>query len=628
MIKQLFPHLAAAAFACAVIAPAHAQKSSDKDETTTATKKSDNESTASKETAKAKGILSIPVEGSFAERGNQSSLFSSNVKSLQSYFELLRKVKDDKAIETVVFRIGSSDLSLAYIQELTEHVKDLRENGKKTVAILEDDGQSSYLMALACEKIVIPPSGSLMLRGISADSYFLKNLLGKLGVKAQFQHVGQYKSYGETFTEDSFTTPALENMNELVDSMFEQYVNTVAQGRKLSQDEARAAFDKGLMTAGEAKEAKLIDQVAYADEIFKELTKKDNKITEAKDYIKKSSSSKSDISLLSLLMGGSSKSDSSESTSNIKRVALLYAIGGISQGSNGGLGSDTSIASDDFIEQLEDLKNDDKIEAVILRVNSPGGSAFASDLIWRKIEELKKEKPVIASMSSIAASGGYYISMGADKIVADPGTLTGSIGVVGGKANLKGLYDKIGVTKNSVAKGAYAHLFSETQDFTPQDQKLIQDMMQRTYDEFVTKAAEGRGKTYDDIHKVAQGRVWTGEKAKEAGLVDELGGLSTAIALAKDSIGVKRTDKVRLIAYPKEKSFVEILQNALGTGSISASALPVKMNSDSLLLESLLGTSLIPDGLKTAMRSALQISTMLEKEKVLAVMPFVLDIKH
>lgn len=572
-------------------------------------------------------VLVLSITGNIQERAQDMVLFGEQPESLKQYVDTLRRARLDEDIKSVVLRIGPNNIAMATAQELREAITELKNKGKKVIAILEDSSQASYLVAAAADEVIMPPSADLMFHGVSADSYFLKDLLAKVGVKVQIIHIGQYKSYGETFTQDDFTTPARQNMTEIVNGVYNQIKTMLAESRDLTPAKAEEVINAGPVDAEKAKAMGLVDRIAYADEVLEDLEKKSLEIVDSSDYKKSSSSStSSDISLLSLLSMMSGSDDSEDSSSDdYPRVAVLYAVGPITLGTNGGsgIGSDSEIASQDIIEELEKLKEDDKIKAVILRVNSPGGSAFASDLIWKKVEELKKEKPVVASMGDVAASGGYYISMGATRIVAQPGTITGSIGVVGGKPNLKGLYEKLGVNKTTIAKGRYAGLFSETRDFSPEEHEVIESMMRRTYNEFVNKAARGRKSSFEEVHEVAQGRVWIGAKAKEVGLVDELGGLDKAIVETKALIGLKPDEKVRLVAYPKEKSLVDILQKAFG-GSSTA----VKKSATSAYgLDMILSSLPLPEGLTSALKQASTISRMFNQESVLTVMPVMLHIR-
>lgn len=602
------------------------------DAKTTATASSDTKSTLAAEIksadtkeshAKGNKTLVITVTGEMQERGESVRLLGQQTKGLKSYLDLLRRAREDSSIKTIVLRLSGASLGLATAQELRLAVQEARDKGKTVLGFVEDDSQASYLVALACNEVIMPPSGDLMLHGVSSDSYFLKNLLEKVGVSMQIVHVGQYKSYGETFTNDDFTTPARQNMTEIVDDIYNTLVSTISADRKISPEDADATINNGPASAEEARSRKLVDRVAYADEVLAKL-KRDGDIVEMDDYTKDSSSGDKEISLLSIIsmMSKSSRDKDAETggeNSKLPQVAVIYAVGPITLGSSEGMSgfsSEQEIKSDDIIETLEEIKNDDKIKAVLLRVNSPGGSAFASDLIWRKIEEVKKTKPVVASMGDMAASGGYYISMGANKIFAEPGTLTGSIGVVGGKPNLQGLYGKLGVNKTSINKGAYSQLFSESSPFNDQERSLIEKMMKNTYDEFVTKAAAGRKTSYEQLHEVAQGRVWTGSRAKEVGLVDELGGMTAAIQELKGLIGVKADDKVALVTYPKEMSIFDYLQKSISP-SISAQVGAPSLSALLLQAEEL------PRGLRMALKSALSVSTMFQRERVLAVSPWI-----
>ncbi len=599
-----------------------------KDDATSSVSELIKSSDSKTKSAKGNKVVSLSVSGNIEERGSELVLFGKQPESLKKYLDTMRQARLDDDVSAVVMRLAPNSMGFATAQEMREGISELRKRGKKVVALLEDDSQASYLVASAADEIVMPPTADVMLHGVNADSYFLKGLLDKVGVKMQVIHVGDYKSFGETFTQDEFTTPARKNMTEIVDSVFTQLRDTVAEGRKLSTDKAEEILNAGPISADKAKELGLVDRVAYSDELIAELEDKKMTVVEADDYrgsSSSSSSSSSDISLLSLLSMMSKSDDSSSDGGNYPQVAVLYATGPITLGSSSGsgLGSSTEIASEDFIEELQKLEDNDKIKAVILRVNSPGGSAFASDLIWKKVEQLKAKKPVVASMSDMAASGGYYISMGATKIVAQPGTLTGSIGVVGGKPNLQGLYDKIGVNKMSISRGKYAGMFSETKDFSEEEKSAVEEMMKRTYDVFVTKAAMGRSKSFDDLHEVAQGRVWTGEKAQEVGLVDELGGMDKAITETKLLIGLKPDDKVRLVSYPREKNLVDIIQKALGTSSTTVRTGSSLQNAASAML----GGTTVPRGLEAIMNHTIVIGNMLQRESVLTVMPIMIDLK-
>ena len=567
-------------------------------------------------------LIVVPVHGTLPERGVTITLFGRRSDSLKDYLDLLRRARADKSVDGVVLRLTDVSIGMAAVQELRQAVDDLRTHGKKTTALLETDSQAAYVIASACEEVVMPPSGNLMLHGVKADSYFLKGLLAKLGVRAEVIHIGQYKAAGEMFTEDSFTTPARANMTEMVDDLFDQMTTMVAQSRKMTIEQAIAAINYGPMSADEATSLGLIDRVAYADEIYEAKEDDGASIVQKEDYDKTNEGKSLELSPFSLLLGlasPSSMTPSSGGDSKLPQVAVVYATGPIVGGtSEGMLGADEQIAAEDFIETLEEIRTDEKIRAVILRVNSPGGSAFASDLIWRKMEEVKKEKPVVVSMGDVAASGGYYIAMGANRVVAQPGTLTGSIGVVGGKADLAGMYDKLGVTKETISRGQYAGLLSETGGFSPKEYEAVKRMMRQTYDDFVAKAAAGRNMTPEQMDELAQGKVWTGQRAKDVGLVDELGGMGRAVDETKNLLGMKSDEKVGLVAYPKEVGLMDVLRKALGK-DVTFAAGPFSGGAGV--------AELLPEGLVSALTTARAAAALLTNERVVLMTPFVAVIR-
>jgi protease IV len=629
-MKRLLSLTLAALFTLAAIAQAKPATAPAKDETRKESKAKSAEAEAlAAEVRKADSkpggavrnkVLAVTLSGSVRERALPISLLSRRTESLKDYIDLMRRAREDADVSAVVLRLSEFDMGLAMAQELRLAIGEVRAKGKKVHAVLESDSQVAYLIATACDDITLPPSGDVMLTGAKAESYFLKSLLAKFGVSASVVHIGKYKSAGEMFSEDSFTTPARENMTEIVDDIYSLLVGTVAESRKLDRAAVEAIVNAGPAGAPKALEAKLVDRVAYADEVLDGLKKDGTSVVEAADYMKDGSEKLDELNPLGLILGMSGiggKAAAPERTSKYPMVAVVYAVGPITQGSSDSmLGSDEEIASDDFIQMLDEIEKDKKIKAVILRVNSPGGSAFASDLIWQKLQELKKSKPIVVSMSDVAASGGYYIAMGANKIVALPGTLTGSIGVIGGKLNLSGGFDKIGLRKETISRGDMATLFSETSDFSPKERELVEAMMRRTYDEFTSKAAEGRRMTKDEVEAVAQGRVWSGMRAKEQRLVDETGGMGKAIEETKNLLGMGKNEKVALVAYPKEVGLMDMLRKAIGAGAVAQ----VSLRSDPML-------GALPESVQRVLMTGRSIARMLERERVLAVMPFVPSVR-
>ena len=354
------------------------------------------------------------------------------------------------------------------VDELRAAITRFRASGKKVYAQMESGMPADYLVACACDEIVMPESGMLLLPGIHAEATFYKGLLGKLGIEADFIHMGAYKGAAEPLTREKFSEPVRENMTSLIDSLYDEMVTTIVKDRPLSIAQAKEAIDTGLLTANKAKELGLIDRIAYPDTLRDELA--ESYEAEPLVYVKNYGQKKVDtdfsgpmgfIKLMQAMMGGSSSTKSARG----KKIAVVYAVGPIMTGKSesdpfGGevMGSTT------IVEALRKANEDKQVVAIVLRIDSPGGSALASDLIWHETQVIKK--PIVASMGDVAASGGYYIAMGADKILAAPGTITGSIGVVGGKLAIRGLYDKLGITTETIERGRNSGLFGSSGKFT------------------------------------------------------------------------------------------------------------------------------------------------------------------
>jgi protease-4 len=512
-------------------------------------------------------VVRVPLGGDLSERGGGLRFLGPRRRSLKDALELCVRLRDDAAVSTVVLELSAFEVGTASVQELRQAVGDMRRRGKHVIAVLNDDAQSAYLLASGCDEIVMPPSNALMLLGAKVESYFLRSLLEKVGARAEIIHMGQYKSYGEMFTEDDFTTPARQNMQAIVDDAYHQLVGAIADGRRMTTPTVDALIDRGPLTAQEALAAHLVDRLAYREEVVEEFRRDGRKVVAADDYTE--DRRKPDDVNIFALMAALSKGATPQKDLKYPQVAVVYAVGPIVPGSSDSLDLSTAeeIAADDYLKILDDIEKDAAIKGVILRVNSPGGSALASDVLFRRIVELGRKKPVIASMGDVAASGGYYISMAAGKLIADPMTVTGSIGVVGGKLDLAGTYGRLGVHKTTIARGRFANLFSETGGFSPEQRASVEKIMRQTYDEFVAKAARQRGMTTQALEQLAQGRVYTGAQARDVRLVDALGGFGDAVQEMKHLIGLQPEDKVSLVAFPKELTLLDVLQKAMGANA-------------------------------------------------------------
>jgi protease-4 len=482
-------------------------------------------------------------------------VFSREVDTVRGFVDNLRKARRDSRIKTVL--LMPSGLQLPYwakVQELRDAVVDFRQSGKRVVAFLEYGGDREYYLASAADKVYLLPSSPLDLSGVASYEVFLRGAFDKLGAYPDFIHIGDYKSAANQLTEKGFTPEHREMTESLNRDMYEQLVRGIAEGRKKSEQDVRALLDQGPFVPEEALRVGLVDDLAYEDQLDDReptLDEGDMDRVEGRNYLRVTPAS----------VGFRPRS----------RIALVYAVGTIASGKstfdplNG-----TILGSETLIQQIRAAREDSSVKAIVLRVDSPGGSALASDVIWRELmvtREADNDRPLVVSMSDLAASGGYYIAMAGHSIVAQPGTLTGSIGVFGGKIAIGGALNKIGINNDAVVSGANASIGSPFTPFTPSQRTKVQELMQNIYDDFVEKAAESRKTTPEKMDAVAQGRVWTGQQARERGLVDALGGLDTAIAIAKERAKIPKDEDVELVVFTGRRTLYEALSEQLGGGA-------------------------------------------------------------
>lgn len=500
-------------------------------------------------------VLALKISGSMPDYVPDDPfrrLFGAPPQSLSSLMTQFRKAKSDKRISAVMLDIDMSDAGWAKSEEIRSAIADFRSSGKPVYAYMETGLNKDYYIATACDKIFVPPPGELFTIGLAADVMFFRGSLDKLGIYPDIYQIGKYKSVGDMFTQKEMTPAHREYVNALLDDLYGRFIEEIAKARAKTPDAMKALIDNAPYTAAQAKDAGLIDGALYHDDVEKELKKRlgykdsdDLAITKAGDYRQISQES------LGLNKG--------------ERIAVVYASGDIVSGRStfGGSGQET-IGSESLVKTINEARDDKTVKAIVLRVDSPGGSGLASDIIWRAIEAAKAKKPVVVSMSDVAASGGYYIACNANKIVAEPSTITGSIGVVGGKPVLKGFYDWIGVTNEYVLRGKNAGMFRETEKFSDTERQKFQEYLSTTYDDFISKVAKGRSKDKAFIDTIGQGRVWTGSQGKERGLVDEYGGLDKAIEIAKQLAKIPAEQGIQRVILPKPPSFFEQLMNSNG----------------------------------------------------------------
>jgi protease IV len=508
-------------------------------------------------------VLTLRVSGplpDYVPDNPLNRIFATPPQSLSSLLTQFRKAKTDKRIRAIILDIDASETGWAKAEELRAAIEDFRTSGKPVYAYMEMGFNKDYYVAAACDKIYMPPPGELFVTGLAADVMFFRGSLDKLGIYPDIYQIGKYKSAGDMFTQKEMTKDHRDVVNSLLDDMYGRLVDAIAKARGKSADDVKKLIDNAPYNARQAKEAGLIDGAMYREEIEKELKqrlgyaeKDDLRLVKASDYRKISQES------LGLNKG--------------EKIAIVYASGDIMSGSSqfGSEGQEV-IGSESLVRLLNEVRDDKTIKAVVLRIDSPGGEGLASDIIWRGIESLKAKKPVVVSMGDVAASGGYYIACNANKIVAQPSTVTGSIGVVGGKPVIKGFYDWIGVTNEYVLRGTNAGIFRESEKFTDSERAKFQEFLKTTYDDFTAKVAKGRSKDQTYIDSIGQGRVWTGRQGKENGLVDEYGGLDKAIEIAKQLANIPADKGVQRVIRPIPPTLFELLFSESGEAETRATA--------------------------------------------------------
>ena len=560
-------------------------------------------------------IAYIIIDGELPESPGEMSLFGDLGVDLRKTMARIEKAGDDESIAGVILQIDAAP-GRGKLNELRSAIKRVQGKGKKVYALLESAMGPQYQLASACDEIILPESGEVLLPGVRAEFSFYKDLFAKVGVEADMMHVGDFKGAAEPYTRDSLSEPVRKNMTALIDDLYDEMLTTIASDRDIKIEEIRKLVDQGLLMAAEAKEAGLIDRVIYPDQFRDALQKeyKADKLVYVENYAKQKVDTdfSGPMGMMKLFqsMMGEGRSGSGDSA---PKIAVVYAVGPIMSGkSQSSLMGGSSMGSTTIVEALQEAAKDETVKAIVLRVDSPGGSALASDLIWRQTQAI--EKPIIASMGDVAASGGYYISMGADRIFAEPGTVTGSIGVVGGKLAMKGVYDKLGIDTESISRGENSGIFSTTDKFSESERKVVERMMKVIYDQFTSKAAEGRKMKQEDLEKLAGGQVYTGRVAKRLGLIDEVGTLRDSIQSAKRLAGLDPDKKVELIVLPKPENPFEAL---LG-GNLDA-----EREAETRLIASL--TMLAPE-LRGVFRHAMQLRQVM-REPVALMMPYWFEIK-
>jgi protease IV len=469
------------------------------------------------------------------------------------FAQALERAGDDKRVVGLVARCGSGGMGMATIQELRDAIIAFRAKGKPATAFIETTGEDgpgngAYYLATAFDQIYLQPSGDIGLTGLLREAPFIRGTLDKLGFIPRFDHRSEYKTAMNLLTEKKFTEAHREAATKIMDSQFSQLVRDIAAARKIGEDDVRALMNHGPFLGQEALDAKLVDGLLYRDDVYAKLKTKGSKFLYLSKYLDRAGTP----------------------YEKGKTIALIFGVGGVQRGKSGydPVFQEVTMGSDTLGAAFRAAVEDKDVKAILFRVDSPGGSYVASDTIWREVANARKAgKPVVVSMGDVAGSGGYFVAIPADKIVAHPATLTASIGVVSGKFLTTNFWDKLGISWDEVHTSSNSQIWTGLSDFTPEQWAKFETELDRIYDDFTTKVAEGRKLPKDKVLEIAKGRVWTGEDAKERGLVDELGGFPVAMKLVRQEAGLAPDAKVQLKEFPAKKSLIEKL---LGEGPDSS----------------------------------------------------------
>jgi len=491
-------------------------------------------------------------------------------ENMKDILDNIDKAKADRRIKGILLKINANMMGWAKVEEIRQKLIDFKSSGKYVIAYLGSYvSEKEYYTALAADSVFAVPGGFLEMNGLVIETVHLPGLFEKLGISLEYFAFGKYKSHsGETFGRKKHTEPVLEMLNDLLDQEFNTLVNGIATRWNIPPAEVISVIDKGYIRAEKLNELGWLTDILYEDQLFERL-KQLNHEGLHRQLNQISSKTYSQITLESL---GLNKGKD--------RIALIYSQGIVQEGDDtvSLLSMEQSAGTSPIIQAIRRAAKSKMVKAIVFRVDSPGGSGLGCDLVWREILEAKKIKPVIVSMSDYAASGGYWISMGATAIVAQPTTLTGSIGIWGIFPDLSGLYDKLGLAEEHVKRGQHADMMLFSKKMSSNEKELYRDYIQSTYHEFVSKAAASRGKAYDELEPYAQGRSWMGTQAKQFGLIDELGGLDKAIEIAREKAHIDSSASVKVVVYETQKSLIDkvladpfgLLRSGLNQGSLGS----------------------------------------------------------
>ncbi len=500
---------------------------------------------------KAGSYLILDVGGAYSEAPPQDlvgQLLRRRERTLVDLLTMIREAQVDQRIKGVVARIDPLETGWGKVQDIRDALVEFKSSGKPLLALLEQEAlgrNKEYYLASVADRVYLSPAANAPLNGLQAQFFFLGGVWDKLDIQMDVEKIREYKTIGDMIANKEMSAAHREMANSLLDSIEAQFVNGIAQSRGLPAAGVRALIDQCPLSPADYEAARLSDGTKYLQDLHEELGGEETPFVEMKDYAQ--------VNPKTLGLGVGPK------------IAVVYGVGAIILGEGGTGVQGQMLGADTVSEALRDAADDDDVQAIVFRVDSPGGSALASDLVWRATQQARKKKPLIASMSDVAGSGGYYIAAGASQIMAQPATLTGSIGVVFVRPNIRGLLARVGINTESIGRGRFAQLDDLTTALSAEGRQKLIDEMNHTYDVFVDRVATGRNMTRERVNDVGRGRVWTGAQAKDNGLVDELGGFVAAVQAAKHAAGIQPKQEVQLVFFPKAKGILDRLSEVLSS---------------------------------------------------------------
>lgn len=563
-------------------------------------------------------VAYIDLSAPIVEKPADFSFFGgdADAMTLRSVINRLHAARDDKDIKAVLITIGQPSIGLAQAQEVREALVELRRANKKTFVYADSYDTATYTLATGATDICLLGGGEILIPGVGGEAMFAKGLLDKIGVKADYVQIGEYKGADEQYTRTASSDELRGEMNRLMDALYAQIVDGIASHRSLSTEKVKQMIDQSMLMAKNAKEQGYVDHLVDQDGLRELITKQIGGDSDKIDLVHRYGLESQEPVDLSNPFGFFAMLSRRPPAPTKPSVALIYADGTIIDGEGGEGMFGNAIGSEDMRRALRMAAKDVNVKAVVIRIDSPGGSALASEVMWQAARRLAGEKPLVISIGSMAASGGYYLASAGDYIFADPAGIVGSIGVVGGKFVMKDLFDKLGLTTESFMRGKNAGLFSSNQPFDESQRKMITSWMRQTYEQFTQRVMETRRGKIKDIDQVARGRIFVAQAAKELGMVDELGGVEKALAYAADRADLDLGDyDVRTIPAPR--TLADFFGGGGGGPEAAIGAPTVKLDPTSLFAQ-------LTPGVKRALGQHVWLMRLLEQRPVTLMAPFVI----